>query len=409
MIAASKDLLVALDVGTSKIAVLVGAGNPDGSIEVVGTGVFPSRGLSRGAVVNIESTVQSIRKAVEEAELMAGCDVQSVFTGISGSHIRSHHSIGFEQISEQGVRVRDIQGAIAAARAIPLPANHKILHVLPNEFIIDDQEVVRDPTGLSGARLEAKVHVVTCSENAEQNITRCIQRCGIHVDKVVLQPLASSQAVLSEDEKELGVCLIDIGGGTTDLAVYRKSSLQHAGVIPIAGDQVTNDIAVALRTPLQSAERVKLRHAGAYVQLVDPTDRIDVPGMGERPPRSMERQALAQVVQPRYEELFQLVRKELQHNGLEEAVVAGMVLTGGSSRVQGLVELAEEVFEMPVRRGVPQQVTGPEDIIGDPAYSTGIGLLLYAYQESRDTYATQPPRGLARFGSAVRNWFKRTF
>lgn len=404
-----KSLLVALDVGTSKVAVLVGEPNPGGAIEVVGTGMFPSNGLSKGAVVNIESTVQAIQKAVNEAEMMAGCTIQSVFTGISGSHVRSHHSSGAEQISEQEVRLRDIKGAIDAARAIPLPANHKILHVLPNEFVIDDREHVKDPTGLSGARLEAKVHVVSIAENAEQNIQRCIQRCGLRVDKVVLQPLASGDAVLNEDEKELGVCLIDIGGGTTDVAVYRQSSLHYTSVIPIAGDQVTNDIAVALRTPLRSAEQVKLRYACAHGQLVDPTDMIEVPSLGERQPRRMERQNLAGVVQPRYEELFQLVRKDLQHNGLEELVVAGVVLTGGSSRVQGLVELAEEVFEMPVRRGLPQHVTGPQDVISDPAYATGIGLLLYAWRETRAAYAARPPRGMVRAWHGVLNWFKRTF
>ena len=404
-----KDLLVALDVGTSKVAALVGEPNPNGTIEVIGTGMFSSHGLSKGAVVNIESTVQAIQKAVEEAGLMAGCDIQSVYTGISGSHVRSHHSSGAEQISEHEVRLRDIKGAIDAARAIPLPANHKILHVLPNEFVIDGHEHMQDPTGLSGARLEARVHVVTISENAEQNIVRCIQRCGLQVDKVVLQPLASGHAVLSEDERELGVCLVDIGGGTTDVAVYRGSSLHYASVIPIAGDQVTNDIAVALRTPLQAAEQVKLRYACALGQLVDPADTIEVPGMGERRPRRMERQNLAGVVQPRYEELLQLVRKELQHNGLEEAVVAGVVLTGGSSRVQGLVELAEEVFEMPVRRGLPQHVTGPEEIVGNPAYATGIGLLLYAWQESRNAYAARPPGGLTKTWRGVLNWFRRTF
>ncbi len=405
-----RNMLVGLDIGTTKIAAIVGECNPNGSVEVVGTGIFPSYGMKKGAVVNIESTTQSIRKAIEEAELMAGCDIHSVITGISGSHIRSHHSDGSEPIRDNEVSQEDIQGVIDSARAMALPGDHKILHVLPKEFIVDNQDGVKDPVGMSGIRLEAKVHIVTASVSAEQNILKCITRCGLRVEAVVLQPLASGYAALSDDEKELGVCLIDIGGGTTDVAVFCDENLHHAAVLPIAGDQVTNDIAVALRTPRKFAEEIKQRYACAQAQLLEPADSIEVPGVGERPPRRLERQTLAEVVQPRYEELFQLVRKELQISGLEDSVPAGVVLTGGSSRVQGVVELAEEVFNMPVRRGAPQNVTGLEDIIGNPVYSTGIGLLLYGYQQAQGSYSVVGgSRGVANIWHGVRNWFKGTF
>ncbi len=344
-----KNLIIGLDVGTSKIAALVGEIAPDNSIEVIGIGVQPSRGLKKGVVVNIESTVQSIQRAIEEAELMAGCEIRSVFAGIAGSHVRSLNSHGVVAIRDREVSDADVQHVVDAAKAVAIPADQKILHVLPQEFIIDGQEGIRDPIGMSGVRLEAKVHIVTGADSAAQNIEKCIQRCGLEVDDIVLEQLASSFACLTEDEKELGVCIIDIGGGTTDLAVFSQGAIRHTAVIPIAGDQVTNDIAVSMRTPTQYAEDIKVRYACALSQLANPDESIEVPSVGDRPARRLARQTLAEVVEPRYEELFGLAREELRRSGFEEIIAAGIVLTGGSAKMEGAIELAEEVFHVPVQ------------------------------------------------------------
>ncbi len=405
-----RDLIVGLDIGTSKVLALVGEVGPNGAIEVLGVGSQPSRGLKKGVVVNIESTVQSIQRAVEEAELMAGCEIHAVFAGIAGSHVRSLNSHGVVAIRDREVTPGDVEHVIDAARAVAIPADQKILHVLPQEFVVDGQEGIHDPIGMSGVRLEAKVHIVTGAESAAQNIEKCIKRCGLEVEDVVLEQLASSFAVLTEDEKDLGVCMVDIGGGTTDIAVFAQGAIRHTAVIPIAGDQVTNDIAVSMRTPTQHAEDIKIRYACALSQLANPDETIEVPSVGDRPARRLARQTLAEVVEPRYEELFGLVREELRRSGFEELVVAGVVLTGGSARMEGVIELAEEVFHLPVRLGLPQQIQGLADVVRNPIYATGVGLLLYA----RDNLLPAR-RARARGGNAkatinrMRAWFQGNF
>lgn len=372
-----RKLIVGLDIGTSKVAALVAEHTSTGDIEIVGIGSTPSRGLKKGVVVNLESTVQSIQRAVEEAELMAGCQIHSVFAGIAGSHIKSLNSHGIVAIKDKEVTQYDIDRVIDSARAVAIPADQKIVHILPQEFVIDQQEGIKEPIGMSGIRLEAKVHIVTGSASAAQNITRCIRRCGLEVEDVVLEQLASCTAVLTEDEKELGVCLIDIGGGTTDIAVYSDGAIRHTAVIPIAGDQVTNDIAVALRTPTLNAEEIKRKHACALTQLASVDETISVPSIGDRASRQISKQNLAEIIEPRYEELMLLVQAELRRSGYEDLIAAGIVITGGSSRVRGLPELAEEIFHMPVRVGLPQHVTGLTDVVNNPIYSTAVGLVLY--------------------------------
>jgi len=405
-----RPVVVGLDIGTSKVVALVGELAEDGGIDIIGLGTQPSRGLKKGVVVNIESTVQSIQRAVEEAELMAGCEINAVYAGIAGSHIRSLNSHGVVAIRDREVTEADVAQVIEAAKAVAIPADQRILHVLPQEFIIDGQEGIRDPIGMSGVRLEAKVHIVTGADSAAQNIIKCVQRCGLTVEDVVLEQLASSFAVLTEDEKELGVCIVDIGGGTTDIAVFSHGAIRHTAVIPIAGDQVTNDIAVSMRTPTQYAEDIKVRFACALSQLANPDESIEVPSVGERPARRLARQTLAEVVEPRYEELFTLIRDELRRSGFEEVIAAGLVLTGGSSRMEGAIELAEEIFHVPVRLGVPQQVRGLAEAIQSPVYSTAVGLLLYA----RENLA--PAGRGALLGSSVggvvdrmKNWFQGRF
>ncbi|MCG5534519.1 cell division protein FtsA [Ectothiorhodospira mobilis] len=402
-----RGMIVGLDIGTSKVEAIVGEITDDGGIEIVGIGSHPSRGLKKGVVVNIESTVQSIQRAVEEAELMAGCQIHSVFTGIAGSHVKSLNSTGVVAIKDQEVTPADVERVIDAARAVAIPADQRILHVLPQEFIIDEQEGIREPVGMSGVRLEAKVHLVTGAVSAAQNITKCVRRCGLEVDDIILEQLASSHAVLTEDERELGVCLVDIGGGTTDIAVFTDGAIRHTAVIPIAGDQVTNDIAVALRTPTQYAEDLKIRYACALRQLADPEETIEVPGVGDRPPRRLSRQTLAGVVEPRYEELLSLVQAELRRSGCEEMAAAGVVLTGGSSKMEGVAELAEEVFHMPVRLGVPQGVTGLVDAVRHPVHSTGVGLLLFGHR-SRQEGSAEGLRGggMKTVWARMRNWFQ---
>ena len=407
---ADKNLIVGLDIGTSKVVAIVGELSPDNQIEIVGLGSSRSRGLKKGVVVNIDSTVQSIQRAVEEAELMAGCEIHSVFAGIAGSHIRSLNSHGIVAIRDSEVSVGDIDRVIDAARAVAIPADQKILHILPQEFVIDNQEGVKEPVGMSGVRLESKVHIVTGAVSAAQNIVKCVRRCGLEVDDIILEQLASSYAVLTDDEKDLGVALVDIGGGTTDIAVFVDGSIHHTAVIPIAGDQVTNDIAVALRTPTQHAEDIKVRFACALTQLANPDETIEVPSVGDRPPRRLARQTLAEVVEPRYEELFTLVQAELRRSGFEERIVAGIVLTGGSSKMEGVVELAEEIFHMPVRVGSPQHVTGLADVVRNPIYSTGVGLLLFGQRQAASGLsAAHLEGGFKGVWSRMRSWFQGNF
>jgi cell division protein FtsA len=406
-----RDLLVGLDIGTSKVVAIVGEVKADGALEIIGIGSHPSRGLKKGVVVNIESTVQSIQRAVEEAELMAGCEIHSVYAGIAGSHVRSLNSHGIVAIKDKEVGPGDVERVIDAAKAVAIPADQKILHVLPQEYIIDSQEGIRDPIGMSGVRLEAKVHIVTGADSAAQNIVKCVQRCGLSVDDIVLEQLASSYAVLTEDEKDLGVCVVDIGGGTTDIAVFGGGAIRHTAVIPIAGDQLTNDIAVSMRTPTQYAEDIKIKYACALSQLANPDETIEVPSVGDRPPRRLARQTLAEIVEPRYEELFGLIRDELRRAGLEEQVATGIVLTGGSAKMEGAIELAEEVFHMPVRLGVPQYVSGLAEVVSNPIHATGVGLLLYA-RGALDAERADPPLlagGVKNLFERMKTWFQGNF
>ena len=406
-----KNLIVGLDIGTSKVVALVGEIGEDGTVEVIGLGSHPSRGLKRGVVVNIDSTVQSIQRAVEEAEMMAGCEIKAVSAGISGGHVRSLNSNGIVAIRDGEVTQSDKDRVLDAAKAVAIPSDQKILHVLAQEYIIDGQDGIREPIGMSGVRLEARVHIVTGAESAAQNIIKCVRRCGLNDDDLILKQVASSAAVLADDEKDLGVCLCDIGGGTTDIAVFVHGAIHHSAVIPIAGDQVTNDIAVALRTPTHHAEDLKLRYACAMPQLANVNETIEVPSVGDRAPRRLERQTLAEVVEPRYEELFGLVQAELKRSGFENMIAAGVVLTGGGSRMEGAIELAEEVFNMPVRLGIPQHVTGLVEVVRNPVYATGVGLLLEAARKAKAGPAQRGIRQGEMVGALERMkaWFQGNF
>jgi cell division protein FtsA len=405
-----RNLIVGLDIGTSKVACIVGEISEDGEIEVIGIGSHPSRGLKKGVVVNLETTVQSIQRAVEEAELMAGCRIHSVYAGIAGSHISSMNSHGIVAIKDKEVVQSDVDRVIDSARAVAIPADQKILHILPQEFVIDRQEGIKEPIGMSGIRLEARVHIVTGAVSAAQNIVKCIRRCGLEVEDIILEQLASCAAVLTDDEKNLGVCLVDIGGGTTDIAVFTDGAIRHTAVIPIAGDQVTNDIAVALRTPTQFAEEIKVKQACALTQLAKLDDTIEVPSIGDRPARQISRLNLAEIVEPRYEELLLLVQAELRRSGFEDLIAAGVVLSGGSAKVEGLVELAEEIFHMPVRLGTPQYVTGLADVVRNPIYATGVGLLLFGKQQyAPGEHHAAVGTGLKGLWSKMKNWFTGNF
>ncbi len=405
----TKNLVVALDIGTSKVAALVAELRPDATIDILGMGSHESKGLKKGVVVNIESTVNAVQRALEEAELMADCKIASAFTGIAGSHIKSFNSTGMVAIKDREVGSMDVERAIETAKAVNIPTDQQILHVLRQEFIIDGQEDVREPIGMSGVRLEVKVHIVTGAVSAAQNIVKCVRRCGLEVNDLILQPLASARAVLSEDEKDLGVCLVDVGGGTADIAVFTHGAIRHTAVIPIAGDQITNDIAMALRTPTAEAELIKVRQGVALRQLADPNEMIEVPGIGDRGPRVMSRQTLAEVIEPRVEELFSLVQQVLRESGFEELLSSGVVLTGGSAEMQGMVELGEEIFHMPVRVGVPKYSGGLADVVRSPRYATAVGLLLEGVQQVRQGQLSRQDGSLRAALTRMREWFQRNF
>ena len=404
-----KQMIVGLDIGTSKIVAIVGEVNLQGEIEIIGIGTHPSKGLKKGVVVNIESTVQSIQRAVEEAELMAGCQIHSVYAGIAGSHVKSINSHGIVAIKDREVCLADVERVIDAAKAVAIPADQKILHILPQEFTIDGQEGIREPIGMSGVRLEAKVHLITGAGSAAQNIIKCVRRCGLEVDDIILEQLASSYSVLTEDEKELGVCLVDIGGGTTDIAIFIDGAIQHTAVIPIAGDQVTNDIAVALRTPTQHADEIKIKYACALRQLANPDETIEVPSVGERPPRKLSRLTLVDVVEPRYSELMDFVLAEVRRHGYEDRIAAGIVLTGGSAKMEGVVDLAEEIFNMPVRLGVPQHVSGLVDVVRNPIHATGVGLLLFGNANQVEQKEFMHESRKNAIWQRMRDWFTGNF
>jgi cell division protein FtsA len=405
-----KNLIVGLDIGTSKIVAIVAELQPEGTVKVIGLGQHISRGLKKGVVINIESTMQSIQRALEEAELMADCKINNVYTGIAGSHIKSLNSHGMVKIKDAEVSQMDVDRVIETARAIALPADQQILHILTQEFIIDGQEDVREPLGMSGMKLEVKVHIVTGAVAAAQNIVKCIKRCGIEVSDLILQPLASSLAVLTEDEKELGVCLVDIGGGTTDIAVFKQGAIRHTAVVPIAGDQMTNDVAVAFRTPTQSAEDIKIKHGCALRQLADPREIVEVPGVDGREPRQLSVQTLAEVLEPRVVELYEMVLNELRRSGMEDMIASGIVITGGSAMMRGMVELGEEIFHMPVRMGLPRYVGGLSEVVSNPRYATGVGLVLMGKQQlERHLSGQMEINSFARMLEKMKSWFQGNF
>jgi cell division protein FtsA len=406
----NKKLIVGLDIGTSKVAAIVAELTPEGGFEIIGMGSHPSRGLRKGVVVNIETTVSAIQRALEEAELMADCKIREVYAGIAGSHIKSFNSQGMVAIKDKEVAQMDIDRVIETAKAVQIPNDQQILHILNQEFIIDGQEDVREPLGMSGVRLEVKVHIVTGAVSAAQNIIKCVRRCGLEVRDLILQPLASALAVITEDEKDLGVCLVDIGGGTTDVAVFTQGAIRHTAVIPIAGDQITNDIAMALRTPTKDAEEIKQRFGYALSQLADPQEMVEVPGVGDRASRELSRKTLAEVIEPRVEELYSLVQGELRRSGYEELLSSGVVITGGSSVMPGMVELGEEVFHMPVRVGRPNYRGGLAEVVRHPRYSTGVGLILAGVQQHRNRELARLQTGaFQQVLEKMKSWFTGNF
>ena len=376
MSAKRENLIVGLDIGTTKICAIVGNVTEDG-VEIVGIGTSPSNGLRKGVVINIESTVASIKKSIEEAELMAGCEIKSVYAGIAGGHIKGINSDGVIAIKNREVNQDDVRRVIDAAKAINIPMDREVIHILPQEFIIDEQDGIREPLGMSGVRLEAKVHIVTGAVTSAQNIVKSCNRAGLDVADIVLEQLASAEAVLSPDEKELGVCLVDIGGGTTDIAIFADGAIKYTSVISLGGNHLTNDIAVGLRTPMAEAEKIKRNHGCCLAALVGKDEKIEVPSVGGRKPRELSRNVLCEILGPRVEELFTLVNREVVKSGLEDAIASGVVITGGSSILEGMPELAEQIFNLPVRRGSPQKIGGLVDVVNSPAYSTGVGLIIY--------------------------------
>ncbi|AXK70970.1 cell division protein FtsA [Lysobacter sp. TY2-98] len=406
-----KSLIVGLDIGTSKVTALVGEYLPGQPIEVIGLGSHESRGMRRGVVVDIDSTVQSIQRAIEEAELMAGCEIRSVYASISGSHIQCRNSQGIAPIRDNSeVTYADLDRVLDAAKAVAIPADQKILHAIPRDYVLDDsQEGIRNPVGMTGVRLEVHAHLVICAQSAAANISKCVQKCGLAVDDLILSVLASSQAVLTPDERELGVVCVDIGAGTTDIAVFVQGAIAHSASLPIAGDKVTEDIAHMLRTPTPEAEQIKVRYACALSQMATAEESIQVPSVGDRPPRRMPRASLAQAVQARYEEIFEMVQAELRRSGFEQHVRAGMVLTGGASKMEGVVELAEEMLQMPVRVGIPQHVTGLGEVVGNPVHGTGVGLLLMGSQIENPRRPMLPTGRAGGFLSKLKNWYRGEF
>lgn len=407
----SEEIVVGLDVGTTKICAIIGELNAEGMVDVIGVGTAPSRGLRRGVVVNIDHTVSSIRKAVSDAELMAGCHAESVYAGISGGHIKGINSHGVIAIKNREVTAVEVARVIDAAKAVAIPMDREVIHILPQEFMVDAQEGIKEPVGMAGVRLEAKVHIITGAVSAAQNIVRCAHRSGLKVNDLVLQQMASSEAVLSSDEKELGVALVDIGGGTTDMAVFADGSIQYTSVISVGGDQLTNDIAVGLRTPMAEAEKIKKKYGCALGSLVDRDETIAVPGVGGRVPRVVPRSVLADITEPRIEETLGLVRRELEKSSLLQTVASGMVLTGGTVAIQGICELAEQIFDMPVRLGYPIGISGLVDVVNSPVYATGVGLVLWgARNRSIDLGASYNDGGMIdRVMGRMRQWFAEAF
>lgn len=406
------EVIVGLDIGTTKVCAVVAQRNEHGQLEIKGLGKAPSHGLRKGVVINIDSTVESIRKAVEEAELMAGLDIEDVYVGIAGGHIEGMNSRGVIAVSSRGREIGpgEVDRVIDAARAVVIPADREVIHVLPQEFIVDDQDGIKDPIGMCGVRLEAEIHIVTGAVTSAQNIIKSVERAGLRVQDVVLQPLASANAVLNDDEKELGCVLIDIGGGTTDVVMYVDGAIWHTGVVSIGGNHVTNDLTIGLRTPVQSAEMIKKKHGCAMQELVDPAEMIEVPSVGGRAPKRIPRSYLTEIIQPRMEEIFQLVQQEIKMTGLDDLLSAGIVLTGGTALMEGTAEIAEQVFGLPVRTGIPKGVDGLTDVVTNPAYSTGVGLAMYGYAAAGPGPVQGRGNGLIRqMRSKMKSWFGEIF
>ncbi len=405
-----KKLIIGLDIGTSKIVAIVAELQQDGLLNIIGLGQHSSKGLKKGVVINIDSTMEAIQRAIEEAELMANCKITDVYTGIAGSHIKSINSTGMVKIKDAEVSQLDVEKVIETARAITLPNDQQVLHILTQEYVIDGQEDVRQPLGMSGMRLEVKVHIVTGAIAAAQNIVKCIKRCGIEVSELVLQPIASGMAVLTDDEKELGVCLVDIGGGTTDIAVLRHGSIRHTAVIPIAGDQINNDIAVAFRTPLPSAEEIKIKHGYAARSLASTSEQIEIPVVDGKESKIISTLSLAEVIEPRLTELYKLISSELKRSGMEDMIASGIVITGGSSLMRGMVNLGESVFRMPVRIGTPRNIGGLSEVVDNPRYSTGIGLLLMGKEQiEKEKMNKIAGNSINQIFMKMQNWFKGNF
>lgn len=408
------NLIVGLDIGTSKVVAIVAAFLPDGELEIVGIGSHPSRGIRKGIVVNIDATVQSVRRAIEDAELMAGCQIKSVYTGISGNHIHSFNSHGFVAVKTGEVTKEDVARVIDAARAVSIPNEQKILHVLPQEYTVDHQSGILDPVGMAGMRLEGKVHIVTGAISAAQNIINCVRRCGLEVEDIVLEQLACSNAVLTDDEKQLGVCLIDIGGGTTDIAVYTDGAIRHTSVLTVAGDQVTNDVAVAFRTPHHNAEAIKIKYGCAYRKLADKSIEIKLPSIGQDKDTKITQLDLAAIIEPRYEELFALILDELQRAGWYGLLSAGFVLTGGSVKTPGVLELAEKIFQSHVRLGIPKHTTSIPSILSNTSYAMPLGLVLYGHklqatQIGKESNVRKSTANINNLFGRVKNWFQGNF
>ncbi len=405
----NKNLIIGLDIGTSKIVTIIAEAKSEGAMEIIGVGMYESSGMKKGMVVNIDATVAAIQRALGDAELMADCKIREVYTGIAGSHIKSSNANGMVKIKDREVAQADIDRAVETASSLSLPGDQQILHILEQEFSIDGQGNIKKPLGMSGMRLEVEVHIVTGAVAAAQNIMKCVHRCGLEVREMILQPLASSKAVLSDDERDLGVCLVDIGGGTTDVAIFTGGAIRHTAVIPIAGDQITNDIAMALRTPTTDAEDIKIKYGCALRQLAD-DGPISVPGVGERGVRMLSRQTLAEVIEPRVEELYLLVQTELRRSGFENMLSSGIVITGGSSAMQGMVELGEEIFHMPVRLGLPRYIGGLSDVVKTPRFSTSVGLLLYGLEQyQHNQIARQRSSSFSDVLNSMKAWFKGNF
>ena len=408
--AAERKLVVGLDIGTSKISVAVGEITPDNQLSIIGVGNQPARGMDKGGVNDLNLVIQAIQRAINEAELMADCQISSIYLGISGKHISCQNENGMVPINDKEVIQEDVDNVIHTARSVPIAAERRMLHVLPQEYSIDCQDGIKSPIGMSGVRMEAKVHIVTCANDMAKNLVKCVERCDLTADQLIFSALASSYAVLTDDEKELGVCVVDMGAGTMDIAIFTGGTLRHTAVIPVAGNQVTSDISKIFRTPLSHAEDIKVQYACALKQLVSMEESIDVPSVGGRPARSMSRHTLSEVVEPRYQELFELIQEEIRESGLQDQIAAGYVLTGGTAKMEGVIEFAEELFQMPVRIAKPLSVQGLQEYVNDPSYATVVGLLHYGMQASNSADSTTSKReSVGDFWSRIHAWFKGEF